>query len=512
MSRANITLTITNVSIYIDGHLPSDIYQGLKKTLGYIPEDAVFMVKNKKSYWGKNKWDGHVSLVCRNKTYCKCPNKKDGIHFPTGLFRKAKDFFDQNDVRYIIKDARKQLEKNLDIYISSEAEVRDYQTDIAEKAVRQQRSLLQMATAGGKTFTGAKIIQGFGVAPFIFYVPSIDLVKQTREELHKFLVDKDGNHLNIGAIGGGVYDPQDITVITTQTAVRACGAEYVKSDDEDEVEKEENVLKEKRKEILDLITSAKGIIFDECQHVAAETSQIIADYSVSARYRCGMSATVFRDKNDDILIEACLGKMCGNISASFLIEKGYLVKPYIYFIRHTPKNISGHTYSSIYKNAIVEDEERNNIIARLASQMAQKGKNVLVLIKNISHGKTLEKIIPDSVFIYGKHSGEERHEHFEKIRKSDSNIMIASTILDEGVNIKNLDVLIMAASGKSVTRALQRIGRILRTYTNPVTQEKKKEAIIIDFEDHCKYLLQHSRKRKKIYMSEPAFHVEYLDI
>ena len=51
----------------------------------------------------------------------------------------------------------------------------------------------------------------------------------------------------------------------------------------------------------------------------------------------------------------------------------------------------------------------------------------------------------------------------------------------------------------SPTRALQRIGRILRLF------EGKTDAIAVDFMDNCQYLQAHSKKREKIYKSEDEF-------
>jgi superfamily II DNA or RNA helicase len=80
-------------------------------------------------------------------------------------------------------------------------------------------------------------------------------------------------------------------------------------------------------------------------------------------------------------------------------------------------------------------------------------------------------------------------------------IVIASTIFDEGIDVRPLDALILAGAGKSSTRALQRIGRVIRSYQN------KQDAIVIDFFDDVKYLRAHSKRREKLYKSESEFKV-----
>jgi len=299
--------------------------------------------------------------------------------------------------------------------------------------------------------------------------------------------------------------------MTTQTAIRACGQKYIRYDDEEKSIKEEDILEEKRKDILELVMGAKGMICDEVQHWANETCQTISDYSVSSRYRFGISATPFRDQNDDILIDACFGKQIADISASFLIERGYLVKPNIYFVNVNAPCETQYTYPSIYKKCIVENQVRNDYITNIAKKMASNNKTVLILVRHISHGKMLEQFIPDSVFLHGIHSGKKRKEHLDLMRRKEAPVTIASVIFDEGIDCRPLDTLILAGSGKSPTRALQRVGRTLRPYTSP-DGNKKEFATVIDFMDNYKYVKSHSKKRKEIYKTEPLFEISDLKI
>ena len=84
--------------------------------------------------------------------------------------------------------------------------------------------------------------------------------------------------------------------------------------------------------------------------------------------------------------------------------------------------------------------------------------------------------------------------------------VIASSIFDEGVDVRPLSALILAGAGKSQTRALQRIGRVIRAY------EGKKDAIVIDFFDDSKYLRKHSQARRKIYRTEPKFEISDIEM
>jgi len=497
-----ITLRVTDSTTYVTGKLSKEIYQEFKKTLGYKDPNAIWRGRQAKA---KN-WDGYLTAVCYSKTHCKCSIKKDGVHFPSGLYSRAADFFKVYGVPFSVVDERSSFANNqVLIGTNPDFQVRDYQQEVIDKATKQQRGIIKVATGGGKTAIGAGIISKLGVGPFIFYVTSQDLLRQAKSELQRFL-NINGLPIDVGVIGGGKCEVRDVNIMTVQTACRALGEKYKKFDDEDS-EKEElsQEAKDRYDVIANLIHNAKGMICDEVQHWAAETCQVIADHSYNARFRYGLSATPWRDMGDDLLIDACFGRQIADINASFLIKKGILVRPTIYFV-HTRKKLDDEaTYQTAYKEGIVQNEERNLMIANIAQNMVSEKRNVLILVKHIEHGTLLEALIPDSFFINGSHSDKMRAGHIEEMRIKKAPITIATSIFDEGVDVKPLDGLILAGSGKSQTRALQRIGRVIRTYEDVATNFVKKDAYVVDFHDNMKYMLGHSRARRRIYETEPEF-------
>lgn len=508
----NIELRLDNNTTYIIGRLESPIYQGLKRQLGYRPENVIFMMrqvaeKNAARGWGED-WDGYISTVCWSAASCRCAVKKQGTHFPTGLASDAVKYLRSVGVNVTITDCRNVVEKTLDLEMSSDFETRDYMQEVIDAACNKDRGIIKVCTGGGKTAMAAAIMAHRAVSPMIFYVTSIDLLTQAKAELERF-IKSNGMDIEVGELSGLKKNIQDITVMTVQTAVRSLGGVWKKFDDEDSTKKEKEDISQIKKDVRNLIHTSKLMMCDEVQHWAAETCQIISDHSQQARYRYGLSATPFRDQGDDILIDSCFGRVIADISASKLIGLEYLVQPSIKFITIN-NDISGKmSYANIYKDCIVYNSIRNNIIATLAQNMANDGRSVLILCKQIAHGKLLEKLIPESKFLHGTHSAKKRKAHLDLMRSGEANITIASTIFDEGVDCRPLDGLILAGGGKSPTRALQRVGRVLRPYTYP-NGRIKTQAMVIDFMDICKYMEDHSKKRLKIYKSEPAFDVEVM--
>jgi superfamily II DNA or RNA helicase len=520
------------VTTLVQGRI-GDAYTLFKRELGWRDENYQYAVRQyaekvradciRKRYSRERieqeveralEWDGYKSDVCYSSAHCHCYVKKSGLHFSTGLLSKARGFFDKFRIPYSLIDVRPPCPTRMyDYTMSEEYEERDYQIKVKKDACFAKRGILKIATGGGKTPTGASIIAELGVGPFVFYVTSKDLLQQAKDEIEKF-VRLNGVPMKVGAVGGGQKDIQAITVMTVQTALRALGVKFEKVDDEgDHDEEDDTNIDDMKGDIRDLIRSAKGFMADEVQHWAARTCQVIADASTSAYYRYGLSATPWRDMGDDVLIDACFGKPICDITASFLIQRGYLIKPEILFLH--VKNMRDCPYSAyhhIYQHAVKENPLRNEWIVKLTKKLQSTGREPLILVKHLDHGKLLNKMMEDcSTFVHGSLSVKKRKAHLDMMRAGKSPATIATNIFDEGVDVKRLDTIILAGCGKSATRALQRVGRVLRPFPS-IENNTKKGALVIEFYDHVKYMDDHSDKRRSIYETEPEFVIKDIDL
>lgn len=135
----------------------------------------------------------------------------------------------------------------------------------------------------------------------------------------------------------------------------------------------------------------------------------------------------------------------------------------------------------------------------------EDGRQTLILVRHIAHGEILQDMIPGSVFIHGSIASKSRQNTINRMKEGKHRCVIASSIFDEGVDIRPLSALILAGSGKSQTRALQRIGRVIRAY------EGKTDAIIVDFFDDMKYMRKHSQARRRMYKTEPKFEISDIE-
>jgi superfamily II DNA or RNA helicase len=84
-----------------------------------------------------------------------------------------------------------------------------------------------------------------------------------------------------------------------------------------------------------------------------------------------------------------------------------------------------------------------------------------------------------------------------------SGVFCHNSILDEGVDVPNIDVLILAGGGKSSINTLQRVGRGLRKGGNI---DKLYVVDTLDFQQY--HLLKHSLQRLDDYKNEDCFVIE----
>jgi superfamily II DNA or RNA helicase len=458
--------------------------EGLDLTLSYMIAGSEYS----KAYT-IGRWDGRRRLL------------NSDLSFSAGLLERVIGYYQENNHQISIID-RNKYSTNTPFDITANLAnlgklPRKYQEMAANIALEKKRGIIRLCTGGGKTLIAALIVANVGKRAII-YVIGKDLLWQFHRFFSEAFLQK------IGVIGDGVCDIQNITIASIWTVGQAFGMRK-KSQiiADDELPKEKKVNESHYQKIRECVYSAEVSILDECHLGAAETMQKIAA-SMRSEYAIGMSASPYRDDNADLLIEAIFGKVIVNISASELIEQGYLVQPTIRFIPvQKPGYLLYRTYPEIYNHYLVNNDYRNGLIVRGAQKLIEQDFSTMVLFKNINHGKLLyEKFQNAGVnchILDGSDSSDRRKEVIDEISSGKSKLLLASSILDIGVDIPILSGLILAGGGKSSVRAVQRIGRVIRPYKG------KTMAAILDFDDKVKYLKDHSMIRRRIYSSESGF-------
>lgn len=338
----------------------------------------------------------------------------------------------------------------------------------------------------------------------IVYVRKLDLMEQTIRVLEREL------DTPIGRIGGGVAEIQDISVAMIPTVSRALGEKWVKYDghDNDDDDDKTELSVQQKKAIKEYVETTDCFVVDECHCISAPSVQMVSQHSKKAYYRFGFSATPWRTDGTDILLNAATGPQLIDISASELIKRGFLVPPRVHFYKVTrdfTKKVP-NDYQSVYSQFIVENENRNSRIVKLTKYLVANSERPVILVQRQQHGKVLEDLLEKeglvAKFIYGESNMTDRWLALQDFEAGVIDVIIGSSILQEGIDLPCITALINASAGKSSSAYYQKIGRAIRT------NEGKTRAIVIDFLDQVKWLKNHARERIKVLKTEPLYELK----
>lgn len=404
--------------------------------------------------------------------------------FPAGLLATVvKGLADDGETPEVV-DAREPPSKpdwTIDL-----AWLRDYQMEAAHAAIAQERGILRCPTGSGKTEIAIGIVKAVPCR-WLFLVHRATLLEQTVERYAQRTGER------AGVVGDGAWREEDarFVVATFQTVAAAL----------------RGVAAPERKRALALLNSVQGIIVDECHVLPAGSFWRVAQRTPKAFYRIGMSGTPL-DRGDrrSILAVAALGPIAYSIPAKRLVDAGVLALPRIR-VSKVQHNGNAPTWAKAYRDFVVANGDRN---AQVVEAALRSEKPTLVFVKEIAHGRTLQKLLERAKlncdFVWGSDSTDSRRAAVRQLVRGDIDVLVCSVVFQEGVDIPSLRSVVIATGGKSIIATLQRIGRGMRTTRGKTTFE------VWDFYDRGnKWLERHARQRMRAYKRE-GYDIENVDL
>ena len=149
-------------------------------------------------------------------------------------------------------------------------------------------------------------------------------------------------------------------------------------------------------------------------------------------------------------------------------------------------------WESLVDIGICKNRERNNYAVNYAVEHLDM--QTLILIPRITLGEEYEKRIPNSLLVHSKIGKKQRKAAMEEFKAGNLRTMIATSLADEGLDLPNVDLLIMVSGGRSSQKTIQRASRALRK------TETKNCATIVDFSDKFHPIgAFHAKKRMTCY-------------
>jgi len=247
------------------------------------------------------------------------------------------------------------------------------------------------------------------------------------------------------------------------------------------------------------LVGASGLVVHNCHTLPADTFYSVSMALANARYRIGLSGTPLdRDDRRSLMAIGALGPVVHRIPTQTLVDAGVLARPNVQMVV-VEQDVSRPTYRGVYGEAIVRSRKRNRRIVDVAVAAAKPS---IVYVREIAHGKALTAALERAglrvALVWGSTAERQRAGSKQLLARGDIDVVVASVVWQEGIDIPSLASIVVACGGKSTIAALQRAGRGMRPGPDGSTTFE-----LWDIDDRGNGILErHSSARRRAYERE----------
>jgi superfamily II DNA or RNA helicase len=425
-------------------------------------------------------WNGDISLF----------NLRDRQIY-AGLIPKIQDFCRDRKYKCEVDDELLKTDKLssedaklfiADLNLPLKFETRNYQIDSFVHCVQSRRSLFISPTASGKSMIIYWLVRYYNTKTLII-VNSLNLLHQMFSDFKEYGFDAEKNIHKI--YSGTEKDSKKKIYITTWQSAYKHSPEWFKK--------------------FDLV------ICDEAHLAKALSLKKIMESLVACPYRFGFTGSLDNSKSNKLTLEGLFGPYMKIKSTKDLIDEGFLSDVFIKaIILKYPDIIRKQSTKLKYEDELqflYNNSQRNNFIENLA--LSLEGNTLLLFQRVDSHGKLMYNhlLMKESntpiYYVSGEVKGEDREIIRNIVMKHDKSIIVASVgCFSTGVNIPNINNIIVSSPTKSIIRVLQTIGRGLRKTNDKYIFNLYDITDNLQWKSHKNYTLKHFEERIRIYNKE----------
>lgn len=331
-------------------------------------------------------------------------------------------------------------------------QLRDYQKAAVQALVMGVQGYIKAPCGAGKTVIGASALVSLG-EPGLVLVHTHDLLQQWVQLLRSWGV-------KVRAVAGGgaglastplrlEAGQPELAVATVQTLVRAGDA------------------------AAPLLRSAGAVLLDEAHHAPAGTFRQLLE-RCPARYRWGVTATPDREDGWDVLLPLVIGPERWSITMAELVRMGWLLMPEILPV-YSGANLDPASYRrrgggqanmALATNMLAKHPGRQQLLLSLAQELTARGRTTLLLVPRRKQAHRLASQLQSlgvmAMAVTSDVSAGLRRQRLRQMREGQLQVLVATQLADEGLDVPCLDALVVASTGRAAGRAVQRIGRVMR--------------------------------------------------
>lgn len=335
------------------------------------------------------------------------------------------------------------------------------------------QGVVKAPCGGGKTVIGCEIIARTPT-PALVLVHTLDLAQQWQDRLQAQL------GVQATLIGGGMREGLG----------RVCVATF-------------QTLATMDPWALHRLGQGYGlVIVDEAHHVPAETFAAVM-LMLPGRHRLGLTATPERADGLERLLWWHLSGIVARIEQEDLQEAGVVMAPEVHRLQTGwgPPDAEGDEKASLDWQGLIDaastDPERNELILQVIHDLVADGRQVLVLVNRVEHATMLAKgcnrMGHKAAELTGRLSKTIRASVLDRASKRKLDVVTATSLADEGLDLPELDAVVLAMPTKASGRLEQKVGRVMRSSPG------KRTPIVVDLVDQGPFLGRMATTRAALY-------------
>lgn len=365
-----------------------------------------------------------------------------------------------------------------------------HQDEALKIFLNEKSGILEMATGSGKTKTALKIVSHlFGsneINQVIISMYGNDLLDQWFNEI----------------FDSELYEKKYITKVFRCFGEHSQASQFKTNPDKSLIIVSVDKLDDILKNFDPVIASKTMIIHDEIHDLGAPSRRLkLQGLYKNFIYKLGLSATPEReyDQDGNVFIENEIGKVIFRFSIEDAIKRGVLVEfnysPLSYVLSEEDKKRltsvwakkskrakEGRPMSSeeiardlsdVYKTAEYKPLEFKNYLQHHSDCL----KNCIIFVATKSYGEQILETIHQYTNSYKTYYDTDGTEYLEQFSRGEIDTLITCHKISQGIDIRELNTVVLMASDRAKLETIQRIGRCLRSDTN----NPNKKAHVIDF-------------------------------